>query len=44
MIEAGVPVTLNADDPVDFGMTCSGEYALVRAVFGLSDARLAEIA
>lgn len=44
MMEAGVPITLNADDPVDFGVTCSGEYALSRAVFGLSDAQLAAIA
>jgi adenosine deaminase len=44
MIEAGVPVTLNADDPVDFGVSCAGEYALVRDAFGLSDAQLAAIA
>ncbi len=44
MVEAGVPITLNADDPVDFGVTCSGEYALARAVFGLSDEQLAGIA
>ncbi|HVA90903.1 MAG TPA: adenosine deaminase [Chloroflexota bacterium] len=44
MIEAGVAVTLNADDPVDFGVTCSGEYALARDVFSLSDQQLAAIA
>jgi adenosine deaminase len=44
MLEAGVPITLNADDPVDFGVTCGGEYALIREAFGLSDEHLAAIA
>ncbi|HVA92210.1 MAG TPA: adenosine deaminase [Chloroflexota bacterium] len=44
MIDAGVPVTLGADDPIDFGVTCGGEYALVRDAFGLSDQQLAAIA
>jgi len=43
MLEVGVPITLNADDPVDFGVTCGGEYALVREAFGLSDQQLAAI-
>ncbi len=44
MIDAAVPVTLGADNPIDFGVTCGGEYARVRDAFGLSDPRLAAIA
>jgi adenosine deaminase len=44
MIEAGVRVTINADDQLYFGPKVSEEYALVRDAFGLSDEALAEIA
>lgn len=44
LLEAGVPITLNADDPVDFAVTCGEEYALVSQAFGLSGAHLAPIA
>ena len=44
MLEAGVPVTINADDQLYFGPKVAEEYALVRDSFGLSDAELAEIA
>jgi len=44
MLAAGLPITLNADDPVDFGVTCGEEYTLVRQALGLSDRQLAAIA
>lgn len=36
MIDAGLRVTLNTDDPQISGITLSGEYALARREFGLS--------
>jgi adenosine deaminase len=36
MIEAGLQVTLNSDDPGVSGITLSGEYALARRELGLS--------
>ena len=42
LVEAGVPVTLNTDDPTFFGTTLSQEYAQA-AKLGLTGAQLAEI-
>jgi adenosine deaminase len=44
MLEAGVPVTINADDQLYFGPKVGDEYALVQQAFDLSDEQLAEIA
>jgi adenosine deaminase len=44
LFEAGVPVTLNADDQLYFGPKVGEEYELVQRTFALSDERLAEIA
>jgi adenosine deaminase len=44
LLDAGVRVTLSADDPVLFGTTTSGEYRLAREKFGLDDAQLRQIA
>jgi adenosine deaminase len=40
MIEAGLRVTLNTDDPQVSGITLSSEYALARRAFGLSEQTL----
>jgi adenosine deaminase len=44
MLDAGVPVTLNADDELWFGSSIVREYEIAREVFGLTDERLASIA
>ena len=44
LLEAGVRVTLAADDPVLFGTTTRGEYRFVRESLGLSDADLRTLA
>ena len=44
LFEAGVPVTLNADDQLFFGPKVGEEYDLVQRTFALSDEQLAEIA
>jgi adenosine deaminase len=44
MIEGGLRVTINTDDPGLFGTTLDREYALIGAAFGLSDSALAAIA
>ena len=44
LLAAGVPVTLNADDPLDFDTTATREYTLVRDAFRLSDEHMARIA
>lgn len=44
MLDAGVKVTLNADDPLEFGVRASNEYELVRDEFNFSDKELAGIA
>jgi aminodeoxyfutalosine deaminase len=44
LFDAGVPVTLNTDDPAMFAATLSGEYALAARQFGFSDSELREIA
>jgi adenosine deaminase len=44
MLRAGVPLTLNADDPLLFGSSIAGEYVRMREAQGLSDHELALIA
>ncbi|MFL5798843.1 MAG: adenosine deaminase [Actinomycetota bacterium] len=44
MLDAKVPVTLNADDELWFGSNIVHEYELARDVFGLSEEALASIA
>jgi adenosine deaminase len=44
MLEAGLLVTLNADDPSMFHAPLSGEYRLAREVFRIDDEALADLA
>lgn len=44
LLDAGVRVTLSADDPILFSTTTSAEYALAKAKMGLTDAELARLA
>lgn len=44
LLESGLRVTVNSDDPAMFASPLSGEYEIARRVFGLSDGVLAEIA
>lgn len=44
LLEAGVRVTLNGDDPLMFGASLVDEYVLVRDAFALDDAAMAGIA
>ena len=44
LVEAGVPVTINTDDPLMFGMSLLEEYEAIQAAFGWSDERMAAIA
>ena len=44
LIEAGLVVTLNSDDPSMFSSPLAGEYQLARTVFGLGDETLADLA
>jgi adenosine deaminase len=44
LLDAGVPCSLNADDPLLFGPDLLGEYELVRKEFGFDDARIATMA
>ena len=44
LLEAGVRVTLSADDPVLFGTTTSGEYRMAKDKFGLDHAQLRQLA
>ena len=44
LVEAGVPVTINTDDPLLFGPGLLEEYEHVRRAFGWDDATMAGIA
>jgi adenosine deaminase len=44
LVAAGIPISLNTDDPLIFGSTLLGEYEIARDVFGLDDTTLASIA
>lgn len=44
LLDAGLNVTLNSDDPSMFHAGITGQYELARDVFGLSDERLAALA
>jgi aminodeoxyfutalosine deaminase len=44
LVAAGVPVSINSDDPPMFGTTLSDEYEVARNLLGLGDAGVAELA
>ncbi len=44
LVAAGVPVSINSDDPPMFGTTLSDEYEVARNLLGLTDAGVAELA
>ena len=44
LFDAGVPITLNTDDPAMFGCTLMSEYALAARAFGFSETELRQIA
>jgi adenosine deaminase len=44
LIDAGVVVTLNSDDPAMFHSNLLQEYEVARSIFGLDDAGVAELA
>ena len=44
LFDAGVPITLNTDDPAIFATTLSGEFELAARQFGFSEAELSGIA
>lgn len=44
LVDAGVPVTINSDDPLMFGSGLLDEYTSVRDAFGWDDAQMASIA
>ena len=44
LFDAGVPITLNTDDPAMFGCTLVGEYELAKTKFGFAGEELRDIA
>lgn len=44
LFDAGVPITLNTDDPPMFGTTLEGEYRLAAGEFGFGEAELGAVA
>lgn len=44
LVAAGVPVSINSDDPPMFGTTLSAEYEVARDLLGLDDAGVADLA
>ncbi len=44
LFDAGVPITLNTDDPGIFGTSLSAEYELAAKAFGFSEAELRSVA
>ncbi|MCW2752448.1 MAG: adenosine deaminase [Aeromicrobium sp.] len=44
LVAAGVPVTINSDDPPMFGTTLNAEYEIARDLLDLDDAGVAELA
>lgn len=44
LFDAGVPITLNSDDPALFGTTLRREYEIAAEIFGFTDGELRRIA
>jgi adenosine deaminase len=44
LFDAGVPITLNTDDPAMFRCTLVGEYELAMRQFGFSEAEVRKVA
>jgi aminodeoxyfutalosine deaminase len=44
LVAAGVPVSINSDDPPMFGTTLEQEYAVAQRLLGLDDAGVADLA
>jgi adenosine deaminase/aminodeoxyfutalosine deaminase len=44
LVAAGVPVTVNSDDPPMFGTTLNAEYAVAARLLGLDEAGVADLA
>jgi adenosine deaminase len=44
LLDAGIPVSLGADDPLLFGSRLAAQYAAIRAAHDFDDDRLAELA